>query len=275
MHSPSTVAVTLIAGLGSRLGRSHPKCLTRLADGETILARQIRLLRNQGLQIIAVTGFELASILAAHPDLLFVYNPEYDATNTSKSLLCALRHIQARDVIWLNGDVMFDEQVLTRLLENQDSTVAVNSAQVGEEEVKYATDAEGYVTQISKQVAQPVGESLGINVVRKDRLEAFRRALAEVQKQDYFEKGMELLIERDPRAFRAVDVSDLRCIEIDFEEDLRKANRLLAPAVAGSCSGVSAAPGVPSTVEAYWESAPPRANQGDCRATPAARRAGR
>jgi choline kinase len=274
MHSPSTVAVTLIAGLGSRLGRSHPKCLTRLADGETILARQIRLLRNQGLQIIAVTGFGLESILTAHPDLLFVYNPDYDETNTSQSLLRALQHIQAQDVIWLNGDVVFDEQVLTRLLESRDSTVAVNSAQVGEEEVKYATDAEGYISHISKQVAQPVGESLGINVVRKNRLQAFKRALAEVQAQDYFEKGMELLIERDPRAFRAVDVSDLRCIEIDFEEDLRNANRLWSRAAVGSRGDVSVQR-APSAVEGGWESVLRRADRGDCHSTRVARRADR
>lgn len=230
MTPHSTVAVTLVAGLGSRLGRPHPKCLTPLRDGETILARQIRLLRKHELPIIAVVGFKLESILEAHPDLLFAYNPNYDTTNTSKSLLCALRRIESKNVVWLNGDVVFDEQVLTRLLETPGSTVAVNSAQVGEEEVKYATDGDGYLTQISKQVAQPVGESLGINVVRQDRLEAFKRALAQVQDQDYFEKGMELLIDDDPQAFRAVDVSDLNCIEVDFEEDLRKANSLLSSA---------------------------------------------
>lgn len=229
MLPSSTVAVTLVAGLGSRLGRPHPKCLTRLRDGETILARQIRLLRAHGLPVIAVVGFKLQSILEAHPDLLYAYNPNYDTTNTSKSLLCALRRIQGQDVVWLNGDVVFDEQVLTRLLASPESTVAVNSDQVGDEEVKYATDADGYITEISKQVARPAGESLGINVVRGERLETFKRALAEVREQDYFEKGMELMIERDPRAFRAVDVSDLHCIEVDFEEDLRRANSLLSP----------------------------------------------
>ena len=228
MQSAPTIAVILIAGLGSRLGRSHPKCLTRLVDGETILARQIRLLRNQGLEIIAVTGFKLESILAAHPDLLFAYNPDYRTTNTSKSLLRALQRIQGQDVVWLNGDVVFDDRVLTRLLDQPGGTVAVNSAQVGEEEVKYATDADGYITRISKQVSQAAGESLGVNIVRSDRLEAFKHALAEVQEQDYFEKAMELLIEHDARAFRAVDVSDLLCVEVDFEEDLRQANNFLA-----------------------------------------------
>lgn len=229
MQPPTIVAVTLVAGLGSRLGRPHPKCLTQLRDGETILGRQIRLLRQHGLPIIAVVGFKLESILEAHPDVLFVYNPNYDTTNTSKSLLCALRRIEAQDVVWLNGDVVFDDRVLTRLLDHPESTVAVNSAQVGEEEVKYATDADGFVTRISKQVTEAAGESLGINVVRRDRLEAFKRALAEVQEQDYFEKAMELLIEQDARAFRAVDVSDLHCVEVDFEEDLRQANSFLTP----------------------------------------------
>ena len=34
-------AIILAAGIGSRLGKSHPKSLTRLIDGKSILHHQI------------------------------------------------------------------------------------------------------------------------------------------------------------------------------------------------------------------------------------------
>ena len=221
------IAVILAAGLGSRLGRPHPKCLTKLSSGETILARQLRLLGQSGLKTIVVVGFKLESILEAHPNTLFVYNPNFDTTNTSKSLLCALRQIGDGDVMWLNGDVVFDEEVLERLLKRKDSCVAVNNAKVGQEEVKYTVSDSGYINAISKQISNALGESLGINVIRAEHLELFRQCLADVGEQDYFEKGMEQLIEKQNNIFTPVDVSDLACIEIDFVEDLQAANAMI------------------------------------------------
>ena len=40
---------------------------------------------------MTVVGFKLESILEAFPDGLFVYNENFDTTNTSKSLLKVLR----------------------------------------------------------------------------------------------------------------------------------------------------------------------------------------
>jgi choline kinase len=44
--------------------------------------------------------------------------------------------------------------------------------------------------------------------------------------QDYFERGIELGIERDSLKFKAVDISDLYAVEVDFAEDLERANEL-------------------------------------------------
>ena len=42
-------------------------------------------------RVMTVVGFKLESILEAFPDGLFVYNENFDTTNTSKSLLKVLR----------------------------------------------------------------------------------------------------------------------------------------------------------------------------------------
>ncbi|VAW25855.1 UDP-N-acetylglucosamine pyrophosphorylase related protein, partial [hydrothermal vent metagenome] len=44
---------------------------------------------------------------------------------------------------------------------------------------------------------------------------------------DYFEKGLEMAIEENNLKIKAIDISKFNCIEIDFKEDLKKANKLV------------------------------------------------
>ena len=92
--------IILLAGVGSRLGHPYPKGLTSLNNGETIFSRQLRIFRKFGLTIICVVGFKKDLVMEADPNLLYVYNANFDTTGTSKSLLCALRHIDHEDVLW-------------------------------------------------------------------------------------------------------------------------------------------------------------------------------
>jgi choline kinase len=221
-----TRAVILLAGMGSRLGRPHPKSLTPLVGGETILARQLRILRMFELDIWAVVGFKMDLIMEHAPDLLFAYNPEFDCTNTAKSLLTALKHVQGEDVLWLNGDVVFEPDLIERVLASSESAVAVDDARVADEEVKYTLNERGYIREISKKVAAPLGEALGVNLIKAAHVPAFRDKLAAVGDSDYFERAMELLIQEHGDVFRPVDVGSSRCIEVDFDADLLRAREL-------------------------------------------------
>ena len=50
------------------------------------------------------------------------------------------------------------------------------------------------------------------------------RQLKRVGDQDYFERGIELAIEQDGILIEPVDISDLYAVEVDFAEDLERAN---------------------------------------------------
>jgi choline kinase len=219
-------AVILAAGIGSRLGKPFPKALSLLPSGESIMGRQIRILREQGLrEIIVVVGFKMALLMEHFPSVLFKYNPEFYLTNTSKSLLCALEHIEREDTLWLNGDVVFDHQIIADMMARGGNVVAVDKKKCAEEEVKYRTDHRGGIVEISKTVAEPEGEALGINTIGAHHLEAFRQALRECDDKDFFERAMELVIERGV-TFVPLDVSEFRCVEVDFEEDLQLARQI-------------------------------------------------
>ena len=228
----TTQVVILAAGMGSRLGRSLPKPLTELSDGRTIMQQQMENIRfafGADAHITVVVGYKLEHIIDAFPEVEYVYNEQYDQTNTSKSLLKALRASNDGGALWLNGDVVFDPQVLARvapLIEAGQSFVVVNTAKVSDEEVKYTLDSAGFIDQLSKQVQPALGEAVGINYVAAQDKAALIARLAQVDDQDYFERGIELAIARDGLRFQAVDISDLYAVEVDFPEDLERANEL-------------------------------------------------
>jgi choline kinase len=228
--APAVQVTILAAGMGTRLGRPWPKPLTRLDDGRSILAQQLDNVTaafGEQARVQIVVGFKLELVMEAAPDAVFVYNENYDQTNTCKSLLKALRGSHAGGMVWMNGDVVFDPEVLRRLapyLAADQSVIAVNTAAVAEEEVKYTVGPDGFVDALSKSVVDALGEAVGINFVAAKDKAALIRRLDECAEQDYFERGIELAIAGDGVQVTPVDISDLFAVEVDFEEDLTRAN---------------------------------------------------
>jgi choline kinase len=222
--------VILAAGMGTRLGKPWPKPLTPLVDGRSILQQQldnVRVIFGDSARVSIVVGFKLEMILEAQPDATFIYNENYDQTNTSKSLLKALRASHESGVLWLNGDVVFDPRVLERVknrMDKEQSFVCVNTAQVGEEEVKYTVGANGYINALSKQVQNALGEAVGINFISRHHKAAAISGLIECADNDYFERGLEIAIEKSGIELEPVDISDLFAVEVDFQADLDRAN---------------------------------------------------
>lgn len=223
--------VILAAGMGTRLGKPWPKPLTPLADGRSIMQQQLenveKVFRDEA-RVTIVVGFKMEMIMEAHPNVTFVYNENYDQTNTSKSLLKALRASQESGVLWLNGDVVFDARVLERIAErirSEKSFVCVNTSATAEEEVKYTVDGNGNINALSKQVKNALGEAVGINFISAHHKSAAIKYLEQCADNDYFERGLELAIENVGIEIEPVDISDLFAVEVDFQADLDRANQ--------------------------------------------------
>lgn len=227
-------AVILAAGMGTRLARPHPKALTELDDGRTIMTQQVDNLSaafGGGLRLTVVVGYKLEQIMEHVPEASFVYNEAYDQTNTSKSLLKALKNSAEGGVLWMNGDVVFDPDMLGYLepyIRNDQSFIAVDTSVVSDEEVKYTVDAAGYIDQLSKNVTDGLGEAIGINYVSSAHKEMLIRRLSEVDDQDYFEEGIVATIRQDAQRYLPIDISSFYAVEVDFASDLVRANKELA-----------------------------------------------
>jgi len=222
--------VILAAGMGSRLGRSLPKSLTKLNDGRSIMGQQhdnLHAAFGRDVRITTVVGYRAETIVEAFPKADYVYNDRYDQTNTSKSLLRGLSSTGRGGVLWMNGDVVFDPRILGRAIpyiEADQSFVAVNTSKVSDEEVKYTVAADGSIKELSKTVVGGIGEAIGINYISSRDKKALIRQLHRVDDQDYFERGLEFAIFDDGLKLVPMDISDLYAVEVDFAEDLDRAN---------------------------------------------------
>ena len=222
--------IILAAGIGSRLNAADdhlPKSLTQLENGVSILQYQLDTLASVfSLEdVFIVVGYKKEVVLDRFPNFAYIFNPNFAEENTSKSLLRALNKVN-EDVLWLNGDVLFHPSVLHKILETNLSVLVVNEAAVGEEEVKYRTDKHGLIVELSKQVNHPQGEALGINFFKQQDLSILKQELERCKPSDYFEKAIEEGIKKGLRVGNiSIDLNE--CVEIDFPEDLIKANQIL------------------------------------------------
>jgi len=221
-------AIILAAGIGSRLGNSDPKPLTKLKNGESILYRQVEYLSEYiGINnIITIVGYKKDLIMESFPNLIYVYNNFYDTTNTSKSLLAGLHKIENEDVMWLNGDVVFEKELLPKIIQCSQSCMAVNTNSVGEEEIKYNVFDDGNIKDVSKTASPALGEAVGINKIMAIDFRLFKSNLEKCDDQDYFERALELSIQ-DGMKIMPVNINKYLCMEIDFEDDLEQINKQL------------------------------------------------
>lgn len=222
--------VILAAGKGVRLGQGKdnlPKPLTQLSNGKSILEFQIETLSKfiSLKEINVVVGYHKEEIIQRFPAIHFVENNNFAHENTAKSLLKGIQDLDD-DLLWLNGDVVCHSKAIEKMLSSKQSAMAVNRSKVNDEEIKYIAK-DGYILEVSKEVKNGQGEAVGVNFVTKNDLSMFRKALERCGEKDYFEKGLEYAI-KDGMKVAAVVIGENDCAEIDFPEDLVRANEMIA-----------------------------------------------
>lgn len=236
-------AVILAAGMGSRLApltNDRPKPMVELA-GRPLLLRALDRLAAVGLtgdDVIVVTGYRedvLRARLAAEGyRVQLVTNPRYSDWNSFYSLLVAKDAVGDDAFLSLEGDVLFDGEVLPRLL------AAAGAAQLAvelrercdAEAMKVQVDDAGRVRALAKELdpETSVGEFIGI--ARFDRAAGqqvfadLERFVAEGITHQYYDHSYHRLAERGDLAIDLVDISDRISLEIDDLADLARAEEL-------------------------------------------------
>lgn len=236
------LAVILVAGVGSRLRpltNDRPKALVDIGGGETILGRSVRLLTEYGVsRIVLATGYRedavIASLANARVDITYCKNPRYDSTQNSVSLALCAEAVGDASFFKLDGDVVFEKQVLSRL-DSSPAALALaldRTRRTDEEAMKVRLGDDLCIVELGKHISldAAAGESIGIERIATTLTRSLFAALARAETAGrtnlYYEDVYSELIQAGELDARAVDVGDLPWTEVDNLEDLQKARQL-------------------------------------------------
>ena len=239
----TSIGIILAAGVGSRLRpltNAVPKCLVPVAE-IPILQRQIEALLACGIgRIVVAAGYkseQVVSFCQNYPGLVdVVINQRYANTNNMYSFYIAAHNVGKASVLLCNGDVVFDREIISSLLESEcDNLIGVQPNRYDDESMKVAVDSEGRVLELSKTV--PASGAFGVSIdVYKFCPYAFNE-IVKIATRIIVDEGKsnlwtEVAIGDALRhiEFRPFDIGAHRWFEIDNFADLTVANETFTSA---------------------------------------------
>ena len=229
-------ALILNSGLGSRMGvltKDHPKCMTEISPTETILSRQLKLLKKVNITDIVITTGYYDQVLIDYCESLnlglnftFVNNPVYDNTNYIYSIYCAKEHLDD-DIILMHGDLVFEESVLRDLLYEKNSCMKVSSTIPLPEKDFKAVVKDGEVKAVGIEFFDSAMEAQALYKLNKEDWQIWLNTIIEYCENDKRKCYAEVALNEvtDECHIKAFDVKDRLCTEIDNPEDLEKVKK--------------------------------------------------
>ena len=244
-------ALLLAAGTGTRLtgpdDKGRPKSLLQFG-GETLLARHVRLLRGLGIEeLTLVVGYnqdqirdEIAAI-GANDFVRFVENPRYREGSVISMWSARDLLTGGGEGLFMDADVLYDPAILERMVASDSATCFPydSSFEDGEEPVKFCL-RDGRPVEFRKAIGDvaydDIGEWVGFIRMGPEFCAALAdRTAAYVVKnptaEPYEEAVRDLILGVFNDKVGAIDIAGLAWIEIDFPEDLIRAEKDILPRV--------------------------------------------
>ena len=242
-------AIILAAGMGKRLGeytRQNTKCMVEV-NGIKLIDRVLdQLARLQLSRVVIVVGYEGQKLIdylgSSHNGLPieYVWNRVYDRTNNIYSLFLAKEQLQQDDTLLIESDLILDDQVFDRLVQNPFPNLALVA--------RYESWMDGtmvcidddrnivnFVTKAAFNYQNVSQYYKTVNIYKLSRefaaqkyvpfLEAYTRA---VGNNEYYENVLRIISFLNSHDLKALPLTTEKWYEIDDKQDLDIAEALFA-----------------------------------------------
>lgn len=243
-------ACILAAGVGNRLGTVDDKLPKALLEfgGKSLLVRHLENLARIGVGSVVIgTGYRADDLraeaaAAAFPGTVeFVHNPDFEEGSViTMAVLGDAMMAAGGPVILMDADVLYDPKLMARLGNSAHSNCLLvdRDFEDGDEPVKICVRGEADLVDFRKIVDTPYdwcGESVGFFKWSPAMAENLTR-----RAEDYIARGLREApyeeVIRDaildaPADFAFEDITGTPWIEIDFPDDIVKAETEILPKI--------------------------------------------
>ncbi len=215
------------AGVAKRMKVHGAKSLIDLGYSDTILSRQLRIIRHvlPQAEIILVTGFEADKVYRFIPsDVKVVENHLHQETNVAYSISLGLKACINKRVLVVYGDLIFNKEALTSLSYTESEIVVDNCNRMKKWEVGL-THENGYAIQFCYDLPTKWAH---IVYLQDKELELFKKYICNPEYKKFF--GYEILnmILASGCKLRLCEAEPMRILEIDTINDLDGLSKLLS-----------------------------------------------
>ncbi len=237
-------AIIFAAGVGRRLQEvtdGKPKCLVTIG-GRTLLSRHVECLNRLGVsQIVLVVGFAQDAIREAMRGedstcpIKYIVNKKF--VRGSITSLWAAREEMDGDVVLMDADVLYASEILTRLLQSsQPSALLMDETVKQESEECMVASQDRRVLSLSKVLPadyEEAGEGVGFLKVQKQDIPSLLSAVQACIEADKLDMEYEDALTTFFQDVRVgyEKIGGLPWIEIDFPEDVKRAESQVLPAI--------------------------------------------
>lgn len=223
-------AILMAAGKGTRISRmvaDIPKS-TLPINGEPLIRRTVKLLQKFKIECTVCVGYRKEKIYEALSglDVDYCVNPFYNVTNSIASLWFARAYVQG-DMLLLNADVFFTEDILTLLLRDARSAVlAIDKSRVEEGDYFFKTTDNGCITKYGKDLPleERSCEYVGMCKLQSEFCQAFVQRMEQLIDQAQYGLWWENILYSftDECEIYTIDVRGKFWAEIDYFDDYER-----------------------------------------------------
>jgi choline kinase len=245
---PLQRAIILAAGNGKRMGAltaDRPKALLDV-NGRTLIDRQLSALHAHDIYDITIVSGYQQQRLSAHVGrrARFIENRDYATTNSLYSLALARNAILDGALI-MNADILVSAELLGCLVDAPgDDAVLVERRDSFDDEQMKVGIWHDFAVRFGKDLPPEEAHAENVGIVKFGAtggellIEEMDRLLALGETNAWAPKAFDALAQHWP--LLAVETGGVPWTEIDFPEDLARAEQEIAPALAGLPVGVAA-----------------------------------
>ena len=130
--------IILSAGIGARIKSNEPRSLIKIGN-KTLVEHQIDIINNtiNNQEIIGVFGYAIEKIIKKIAGKLrVVENQVYQETNNSESLRLAVNNTSKKNIMFLHGDLYFNDSVFSKLNYKKSFLIVDNKEMMKPKELK-------------------------------------------------------------------------------------------------------------------------------------------